>query len=162
PDSLGYGHAPRVAGGNGHGEDLRPKTRTVARGARNLSHVPVVALLHLLRFGLFEPAMQERHDAFEFGVVGPDAAVAVLVAHVHLFGAAFEHGLAHLGRQLLPRGVDVEAHDPGQAGQQTAEVFGTLAHRPRRDGTVREAQIGIGHHEIDVDLLANTETRAFG
>ena len=78
-------------------------------GHGHVAHEALVALLHLLGVGLLHAALQERHHAFEVGVVRTGAAVPVLVPDVHLLVAALEDRLARLGRKLAPRGVDVEA-----------------------------------------------------
>ncbi len=104
-------------------------------------------------------ALQERQHAFEVGVVGAGAAVAVPVPDVHLLVAALQNRLARLGRQLAPRGVDVEAQRLAEAGQHPGEVLGGVAHRPRRHRALGQRAIRVGHHQLGVDLLADAQTR---
>ena len=105
--------------------------------------------------------MQERHHTFELRVVRTGTAVPILVPDVNLLLAAFEDCFTGLRRQLVPRRLHVESENVAEAGQQTSEVLRTLAHRPRRDCSVFETQVGIGNHQIRVDLLADTEAGAF-
>ncbi len=58
-------------------------------------------------------------------------------------------------------GVDVEAHRLTQTGHHPGEVLGGVAHGPRRHRTFGERQVGIGHDEVRVDLLADAEAAAF-
>ena len=103
------------AGRQRDGQDLGLEPGALADRARHVAHEAVVAFLHLLGVGLLHAAVQERHHAFEVGVVGAGAAVAVLVPDVHLLVAALEDRLARLGGQLAPRGVDVEAQRLAEA-----------------------------------------------
>lgn len=59
------------------------RAATVRTGG-GVSHVAVVAFLHLVRLGLLEAAVQEGHDALELGVVGTGTPVPVLVPDVDL------------------------------------------------------------------------------
>ena len=68
--------------------------------------------------------------------------------------------LARLGRQLAPRGVDVEAQRLAEARHHPGEVLRGVAHRPGRDRALGQGQVGIGHHQVGVDLLADTQPDA--
>ena len=149
-----------VAGRQRHGQDLRLEPGAVALRARDVAHEPFVAFLHQLRIGLFQPALQKRHDSFEVGVIGTRAAVAISVAHMHLFVATLEDRRARLSRELAPRGVHVEPHRLPQPGQHAGEVLRTLPHRPRCHRTIGQGAIRIGYDEFGIDLLANAKTAA--
>ena len=142
----------------GHREDLGLETGALARGTRHLAHVALVPLLLRLRFGLLEPALEERHDALELGVVRPHPPVAVAVAHADLGRGTAENGLTHLRGQLLPRGAEVETHVVSKSGQELLEVVRALAARPRGDRTVRERDLRIGYHQVRIDLEVRSET----
>ena len=121
-----------------HREDLRTQPRTLTDRARNVAHVALVPLLHLFGFGLIHAAVEERHDALELGVVRPCPSVPVAEFDVHLVFAAVEQRVPRLGRQLLPRGVDVESHLVGQTGHESQEVVGVMSGRPGCDGALGE------------------------
>ena len=159
---LGDGLRAALPRGQCHRQDLRLQPGAVAHRARHVAHEALVAFLHLLGVGLLHAALQERHHAFEVGVVGPGAAVAVPVPDVHLLVAALENRLARLGRQLAPRRVDVEAQRVAQPGQHPGEVLGGLAHRPRRHRALGQRQIRVGDDEVGVDLLADAQAGALG
>jgi hypothetical protein len=144
----------------GDGEDLGLEPGALARGARHLAHVALVLLPHVLRLGGRQPAVQERHHALVVGVVRALAAVAVVVAHVHLVVGAVQHDLLDLGRQPPPRGVHPEADAVGQRLQQPGEVIRGLPVGPGRDGALAQRQLVVGHHELGVDLLAGAQARA--
>ena len=73
-------------------------------GARHLPHVALDLLALVVALGLAVAPLQVRHDALEVGGVGAHAAVAVLVADLHLAhaGAVQERLLLLLG-ELRPR-----------------------------------------------------------
>ncbi len=131
-----------------HRQDLRLEPGALALRARHVAHEALVALLHLLGVGLLHATLQERHDAFEIGVVRAGSAVAVLVPDVHLLVAAFENRLARLGGQLLPRCVHVEPELVAEPGQHPGEVLGGLPHGPRRDGALGERQVRVRDRRV--------------
>jgi hypothetical protein len=139
-------------------EDLRLEPRPVALRARHVPHEALVAFLHQLGLGLVQFALQERQHAFEVGVVGTRAAVAVAVLDVDLLVTAFQDCLARLGRQLAPRCISVEAHGFTQTRQHPGEVLRGVPHRPRRHRALGQRAIRVGHHQLGVDLFADAQT----
>ena len=94
----------------GDGEDLGAQAGTTALGARDVTHVTLVPVLHLLGLGLFHAPVQERHHTFELGVVRARTAIPVAKTDVHLMVTAVQDRLTRLERELLPRRLGVESH----------------------------------------------------
>ena len=157
---LGDGLLAVLAGGQGDGEDLGLEPGAVALRARNVAHEALVAFLHQLRVGLLHASLQERHHAFEIGVVGTGAAVPVPVLHVHLLVTTLQQCLARLGGKLLPGGFDVETHDLAEAGHHAGEVVGVVPDRPWRYRALGQCQVRVGDDEFGVDLFADAQTAA--
>ena len=141
----------------GDGEDLGAQAGTTALGARDVTHVSLVPVLHLLGLGLFHAPVQERHHTFELGVVRARAAVAVAETDVHLVVAAVQDRLTRLEREFLPRRLGVEPHLVAEAREQPEEIVRVVAARPRRDRTVGKRQVRVGHDEFLVHLFADAE-----
>ena len=146
--------------GQHDGQNLGLESRSGTDRARHVTHEALVAFLHLFGLGLGHLALQKRQNAFEVGVVGPGPAVPVAVAHVDLVLGAFQDGFAGFGRQLVPRGVDVESEGFTEPGHHPDEVLGGVPARPRRDRAVGQCAFGIGHHEVGIDFFLDTQTRA--
>ena len=144
------------------GQDLGLEPCALAGRARHVAHVALVLLPRVLGVRLVETAVEERDDTLEVRVVRPLAAVPVPVADVHLVRGPVQHGLLRRRRQPAPRHVRPEADGGGQTLQQPAEVLRGLAARPRGDGAVGEAQLGVGDHEVRVDLLLDPDAGALG
>ena len=158
---LGDGLLATLSRRQRDGQDLRLQPGAVALRARHVTHEALVALLHLLGVGLLHAPLQERHHALEIGVVRTGSAIAVLVPHVYLLVAALQKRLAGLGRQFVPRGVDVEAELIAQPGHHPGEVLGRLAHRPRRYRSFGQGELRIRDDQVGVDLLADAKACAF-
>ena len=83
-------------------------------------------------------------DALELGVVGALAAVAVLETTWTLVGWPYRRDFCALARQLLPRGVEVEAELLAERVQQAEEVVGDVRPAPRLDRALAERGRGSG------------------
>ena len=86
-----------------HGERDGLQPGAVAGRARHLPHEPLEALAARVALGLGVPPLDVGDDPLEARVVGPLAAVPVLVADVHLLGVTFEQGLAGPWREAAAR-----------------------------------------------------------
>ncbi len=143
---LGDVLAALVAGAEGHRDRDGLEAAALARGARHLAHEALEALAAGVGLGLAVAALDVGAHALEGGVVGALAAVAVAGDHVDLGLVALEQRRARLGRQLVPRGVEVEAELLAERVDQAQEVVGDVGAAPRRDGTLAERGTGVGHH----------------
>jgi hypothetical protein len=101
--------------------------------------------------------LQVRDHALVVGVVGALAAVAVLELDPHPVDAlAVEHRLALLRRQRAEGGVHVDAHLLGHRHHQPLEVA-LVAAGPGGDRPVLQAEVGVGHDQLGVDLEAGAQ-----
>ncbi|SIN03530.1 Uncharacterised protein [Mycobacteroides abscessus subsp. abscessus] len=108
-------------------------------------------------------ALDVRVDALEAGGVAPLAAEAVAVGDLHLEVLAVQDRPAGLLRQLLPRGVQVEADLPAEPAEQTQPVLGGgLALGPRGDGPLPQGLLRVGDHQGLVDLQPGADAVALG
>ncbi len=106
------------------------------------------------------PAGQVRDGALVVGVVGAGAAVAVLVGDGDLGDAgAVEEGLLLLLGEVGPRRARVDADLVHDRLDQAVEVGGVPA-GPRGDGALVDRQVGVGHDQLGVDLVAGAEAVA--
>ena len=146
-----------VATIDGHPEGQRQQAGPVAHRAVHLTHVALDLLTRRVGLGLGVPALQVGDGAFVAGVVAAGAAVAVLVPDVHpLVAGAGEQQLAVLVRQLPPRGIDRDVVVLGHGFDEALEVLAVAA-RPRGDGAVGQAEVGVGHDQLGVDLELGAE-----
>ena len=124
---LGDRPVALLAVGERDGQDLGLEPGALADRARHVAHVALVLLPRVLRVGLVEPAVEERDDALEVGVVrrarGRTGSGSGRAPGPSLpCSTAFCAG----GRQLAPRRVHPEADRRRQALQQPAEVLRRL------------------------------------
>ena len=129
-------------------------------GHGHLAHEALEALPAGVALGLAVAALDVGADALEVGVVGALAAVAVGVPHVDLGRVALEDRLAALGREVLPRGVQVEAELVAEGAEQPGEVVGDVGARPRPDHALAEGALRVGDDQLGVDLHAGAEAVA--
>ena len=143
---------------------LLAQARAAALAARRLRHVAmelVVDGLEILVGGaalLAPPALilvvaplQVGQHAFEVLLEGVLLAV-LLEGQVQLFAlGSFEDQLAHLGRQLVPGLVQIDAVVGGQRVEQLLEE-GAVAAFPGLDGAFPQRQVGIADHEVGVEV----------
>ena len=97
--------------------------------------------------------------ALVLGRVLAAAPVPILVLDGQLARRALEHDLLLLRRQLLPRLVEIEIERIGDRFEHPLEVLGVRA-APRRDGALADRLLGVGHHELGVDLERGAQTVA--
>ncbi len=140
---------------------LRPQAHPFAGTARDLAHELLEPLALRLRIRLLVTPLDVGHDAFEGGVVRALAPVPVLVAHEDLLGGAVHQDLALGLGQPLPRGVEIDAVGLPDGVEDAVPVLERGA-RPGRQGTVVHAEVGIGNHELRVDLQTRAEPVARG
>ncbi len=70
---------------------------------------------------------------------------------------AEQQGLLALRRDVLPRGVEVEAELLAERVHQLEEVVGDVRLAPRLDGALAEGGHRVGHDQLGVDLHAGAE-----
>ena len=73
---------------------------------------------------------------------------------------ALEQRGARDGRELVPRGVEVEAELLAERVDQAEEVVGDVGAAPRRDRALAERGAGVGDHQLRVDLHLGAEAGA--
>ena len=147
-----------AAQGDRHRHRLEPAS--LAGGARHLAHEAFVALPAGVGLRLSVPALDVGPDALEAGVVRALAAVAVGVLDVHLRRVPVEDGLPGLRRQVLPRGVQVEAELLAQRREQPDEEVRDVRAGPRADRALTERRARVGDHQLGVDLHPGAEAVA--
>ncbi len=146
--------------GHRHRQGDRLEPGPLAGRARDLAHVAFEPLTGRVALGLGVPALHPRDDPVEGGVVGTLAPVAVAVADVDLLVVAVQQRLLRLLRQSLPRGLQREPDRVAERLDQPGEVFAGVAAGPRVDRAVAELALGVGHHQIGVDLHLGAQTGA--
>ena len=148
---------------HGDPQDRGVQPRSPALGARHLAHVLLVAVLGVIGLGLLVLALDIAEHALEALRVPALAAPPVAVGHGDLVVLAVQDGLACLGRQVLPRGHEVESGLLPESGEQAVPVVTRgFAQGPRRDGALHEGQVRVGNHEVLVHLEARTDAVALG
>ena len=143
-----------------HRADDRLEAGAVADRARHLAHESFEPLAAGVGVGLGVAPLEVGDGALEHRVVRALAAVAVLVAHVHLGGVAAHQRLAHLFRQRAVRGVGAEAELLAERADEPGEVLRHVRRRPRSDGALVDRLRVVGHDELGVDLHAGAEAVA--
>ena len=104
------------------------------------------------------------HDGGQ-GALPLDVPVRLAAVHRHVVDAHLllaqtpHHAVAHLLRQVLPRGVGRGAQVLAHRAQDLGVVVAVLERRERALG---DRQRGIGHDEARVHLLAAADTQAVG
>ncbi len=147
---------------HGHRQRLRPQPRSPALRAGDLPHVGLDLAAGPVGLGVGVAPLQPGDDALEGGAVGAGPPVAVLVLDVHLLGArAVEHGLLLGLLELGPGGAQAEPVGLGQRRQHPVEVLGAGGDEGG-DRPLGQRQVGIGHHQLGVDLVAGTQAVAVG
>ena len=143
-------------------EDLGLETLSLTGAALDLAHVLLGLLARPVAVGLVALALQPVDDARVRRVVGADLAVAVAVLDRHrALLDAVEDQLLVLGREFLPRRVDVESAERGDPVDETREVLEAHA-GPRRERAVGERERVVGDDQVGVDLEARPESGADG
>ena len=128
--------------------------------ARHLAHVALDLLAGAVALRLGVAAFEPRHHTFELRGVRALAAVPVAVRHLHRgLAGAVEDDLLVLLLQLLPRRVGGEAELRRDRLEHALEVVAAEA-RPRRDGTVAQAEVVVGDEQLGVDLEAGAQAVA--
>jgi len=145
------GQAPHL-----HGEDLGAQPGTVAHGARDLPHESLVPLPRGVGLGLGVLAVDVVDRTLEPAGVAPFPAPPVLVLDVHLVVVAVEQRLPRALRQGSPRHVDGELQVLREGGDEAEVVLRPLP-RPHRDGTLREGEVLVRHHEFGIHLHAGAD-----
>ena len=147
-----------VVAGDGHGQRERLQPGTAAGRARHLPHVAGDLLALGVGVGLLVAALQERHRALVAGRVGPASPVAVAVDDLDpaLVADAVEQQVALALGELGPRPFEgdpvVLGHGFDEAGVERGASSGEGG-----DGALRQRQVGVGHDQLGVDLVAGTE-----
>ncbi len=140
-----------VAPADGDGQRRRLEPRTVARGARDLSHVALVLFPRPLALRSLVAPFDPRDHALVVGRVLALAAVAVAVLDGDLAAGAVEDDLLLLGGELRPGRVEVDVVGVGDGLQHAREVL-RLRRSPRRDRPGVDRHIGVGDDELGIDL----------
>ncbi len=159
---LGDVLAAGVTGAEGDRHRDRLEPGAAAGGTRHLAHEALEAVPAGVGLGLLVAALDVGADALERGVVGALAAVAVLGDDVDLGPVALEHRRLGLGRELVPRGVEVEAELFAERVHQAQEVVGDVRAAPRCDGSLTEGGARVGDDQLRVDLHPGAEAVAGG
>ncbi len=97
------------------------------------------------------PPLDVRDRALVGGPVRALAPVAVLVSDVDLLVGSVQQDLAGRLRELLPWRVEVEAVGVGHRLEHAVPVL-ERRRCPRRQRAFVDAEVGVGHDELGVDL----------
>ena len=138
----------------------RLEARALAGRAGHLAHEARELLPARVRLGLGVAALHVGDRALEVRVVGPLAAVAVLVPDVDLLVQAVQQRLLRLGGQPLPRGVGAEPDGLRQGLDEPVEVVAHVPARPRGDRALVQGLGRVGDDELGVDLHPRAEAGA--
>jgi len=142
---------------DGDRQRQRQQPGAFAHGAGHLSHVALDLLAGAVGLGLAVAALQVRDRALVLGVVAPGAAVPVLVLDVDpLVAGTVEEQLGRLVRQLPPGSVDRDVVVLGHGLDEALEVL-AVTPGPGRDGPLLQAEVGVGHDQVGVDLELGAE-----
>ena len=106
------------------------------------------------------PALDEGDDPLVGRVVRALAAVAVLVPDVDLGRVPVEQRRAGLRGQLAPRRLHADVELVAHGLEETAEVVGHLATRPRRQRALGQRQLIVGNDQLGVDLAPRAQPGA--
>ncbi len=144
-----------------HRQRLGLEACAVARRAWHLAHVALVALTAPLRLRLRVATLDERDDALEARRIGALTPETVAVGDVNLVVLALEQHRLRLGRQVAPRGVEVEPALLAERAHDADEIVGgTAALRPRQDRALAQRLVLVGDDEVGVDTQLGAETGA--
>ncbi len=105
-------------------------------------------------------ALHVGDRALEVRVVGPLAAVTVLVPDVDLLVQAVQQRLLRLGGQPFPRGVGPEPDGLRQRLDEAVEVVAHVPAGPRGDRALVQGLGRVGDDELRVDLHPGAEAGA--
>ena len=143
------------------GEHFRLEPGTAAYRAGHFTHVALVAVPAPLGVGLGVATLDERHDPFETGGVGPVAAVAVAIRDVDLVVLPEEQGLLGPFGERPPGGVERELQVVGHRLDDAHEVVGRAgAAPPRSHRALRDREVLVGDAQLGVDLELGAQTGA--
>jgi hypothetical protein len=149
-----------------HRERLGAHAAALTGIAGHVAEVLRVLLAHLLRGRLLVAAHERGDHAVELD--GPAAVVLrALLAPLHTHLAALEAVqdlVLLLGRELLPRHVEVDASGLGhRLDDAEGPALAALdARGPRLDRAAADRERGVGHDQIGIDLEHGAETVALG
>ena len=142
-----------------HREGLGAQAGAAARPARDLPHELLEPVARRVGVGLGVASLDVGDGALVGGPVRPLASVPVLVADVDTLVRAVQQDLARRLGQPPPRGVEVEVVRVGNRFEHAVPVLQRRG-GPRRERPVVDRQIGVGHHELGVDLQAGAQSVA--
>ena len=132
----------------------------MAGRARHLAHEAGELLPARVGLRLGVPPLDVGDRALEVRVIGPLAAVPVLVADVDLGLVPVQQRLLGLGGELLPRGVEPEPDRLGERLDEPVEVVADVPARPRGDRALVERLGRVGDDQLRVDLHLGAEAGA--
>jgi hypothetical protein len=123
--------------------------------------VGVTALLAPAALVFVEAALQVGQHAFELLLERMLAAVLVEGEADFLALRTFQDELALLGRQFVPRLVEIDI-EGGRDGVENLLEEGAVAPLPRVDGTLAQAQIGIDDDALGIEVHGRADAVAGG
>src|SRR5690554_2926068 len=154
-----------VAVGDGDRQHLGLVAAALARRAGHEGHELLEPLACEVARGLLQAALEVRDHALEVGLEAHRLAPAARVDDLDRLVGAVQDGAARLLGQLLPRGLQVEAHVVGERPQavpvEDLAALGAGA-GPGSDRALRYRQRVVGDDEVGVELLQEAEARAVG
>ena len=163
---LGYGHRAQLvdavaADGDGQRHGVEPGPGAV--GAGDLAHVALDLLSGRVALGVLVAAHQVGDHALELGVVDPDPVEAVAVADLDpaLHPPAVEQQVLLSGGEEAPGLVLGDVVGVADRLHQSGVVAGAVP-GPRRDGPFGDGGVGVGHHQLGIDLEDGAEAVAVG
>ena len=157
-------HRVDADAGDADREALRAQAAAVAGLAGALDEVLAVVVAGHVRPGLLEAALEVGDHPLEAHPPGPlgDRSLGADLDRDLLVADPVEDLLALALRDLRPRGVEVDL--AGLAHRLDDPVGPALAaghrRRPRGDRAVADRELGIGDHELGIDVEAGAEAVA--
>ena len=158
------GHVVDVCPADSHRQGDRVEPGPLASVARDFAHVLLVVLAGGIALRVRVAATQERKHTLVAGGVLASSAEPVGVGDLDRpVAGPFEHRPPHPKGELAPWLVDVELEGRCDPLEEALEVA-ALRSRPGIDRTVGDRQVGVGYHQVGVDLElgADAETDLAG
>jgi len=150
------------ATGDGHGQRFGAQTVALARVARALAHVLLVFGAHVVGSGLAVAAGDIVQHAFELRGEGEMAAVVTMVLDQQVLVRSIEQQVALPLGQVAPGDIGGDAKVTARLQQDGARPAIVAAGSPGHQRPFAHRQIGVGHHQVGVELAAHTQPLAGG
>jgi len=140
---------------------LRFETAAAARGAWLFDHELLELLAHRIGRRFAVALVDVIEHALPARFIRAMPALAVVLIGDRLSGRAVEQNLLDRGRQITPRGIEIELVCLGERGQHHFPYISARL-TPRQHDTLENRQTVVAQHELGVHLAPRAESRAVG